>query len=133
MVIITADDYGKTRHATDSILKCFSSRRITCGSAMVFMEDSERAAELALESGLEVGLHLNFTVAFTGEQLPGKLRESHNRASSYLARSKLSQIIYNPFLSNSFNFLNTRPCKKTERAYTSIFLCFNFNKDVSNL
>lgn len=47
MVIITADDYGKPRHDTDSILKCFSSERITSSIAMVFMEDSERTASLA--------------------------------------------------------------------------------------
>ena len=55
MLIITADDYGKTRHATDSILECFSNKRITSASAMVFMEDSGRAASLALKTRLEVG------------------------------------------------------------------------------
>ena len=64
MIIITADDYGKTRHATDSILECFMNKSITSASAMVFMEDSERAASLTSETDVEVGLHINFTMPF---------------------------------------------------------------------
>ena len=105
MIIITADDYGKTRHSTGSILKCFSNKRITSASAMVFMEDSERAAELALQTSLEVGLHLNFTLPFSSSNIPLKLREHQNRVVSYLTKHKLSQVIYNPLLSNSFNYL----------------------------
>lgn len=105
MLIITADDYGKTRHATDSILKCFSRGRITSASAMVFMEDSERAASLALKTGLEVGLHLNFTLPFSACNIPLKLRKQQNRVSSYLTKHKLFQAVYNPFLTDSFNFL----------------------------
>jgi predicted glycoside hydrolase/deacetylase ChbG (UPF0249 family) len=105
MIIITADDYGKNRHATDSILKCFSSKRITSTSAMVFMEDSERAASMAMKTSLEVGLHLNFTLPFSACNIPLKLREHHSRIVSYLAKHKLSRIIFNPFLTDSFNFV----------------------------
>ena len=105
MIIITADDYGKTRHATDSILTCFSNKRITSASAMVFMEDSERAASLALKASLEVGLHLNFTLPFSADNIPRKLREHHNRTVAYLTLNKLAQIIYNPLLANSFHFV----------------------------
>lgn len=105
MLIITADDYGKTRHATNSILKCFSNKRITSASAMVFMEDSERAAALALHTGLEVGLHINFTMPFSANKLSPKIREHHSRVVSYLTGNKLTQIMYNPLLANSFKFL----------------------------
>ena len=105
MLIITADDYGKTRHATDSILKCFSSKRITSASAMVFMEDSERAASLALKTSLEVGLHLNFTLPFNACDIPSNLRKHQNRVVAYLTKHKLAQVIYNPFLADSFSFL----------------------------
>ena len=105
MLTITADDYGKTRHATDSILKCFSNKRITSASAMVFMEDSERAAALSLQTGLEVGLHLNFTQTFSACGIPLKLREHQNSVASYLTKHKLFQLIYNPFLTGAFNFL----------------------------
>jgi predicted glycoside hydrolase/deacetylase ChbG (UPF0249 family) len=105
MLIITADDYGKTRHATDSILKCFSSKRITSASAMVFMEDSERAASLALKTNLEVGLHLNFTLPFSACNITLKLREYHNKVISYLTKHDIFQVIYNPLLANSFNYV----------------------------
>jgi len=105
MLIITADDYGKTRHATDNINKCFSSKRITSASAMVFMEDSERAASIALKTSLEVGLHLNFTEPFTSCNIPLTLRDHHNKIVSYLAGNKFSQVIYNPFLGDSLKYL----------------------------
>jgi predicted glycoside hydrolase/deacetylase ChbG (UPF0249 family) len=105
MLIITADDYGKTVHATDSILKCLSSKRITSASAMVFMEDSERAAALALESSLEVGLHINFTVSFNAGNIPVMICKNQEKVISYLTSNKLAQVIYNPFLRNSFKSL----------------------------
>lgn len=105
MIIITADDYGKNVHATDSILACFRNERITSASAMVFMEDSERAAMLALQTDLEIGLHLNFTMQLTADRLSPNIREHHNRVVSYLTKNKVAQIIYNPFLARSFNFL----------------------------
>lgn len=104
MVIVTADDYGKTRHSTDSILECFWKKRITSVSAMVFMGDSERAASLALETGVEVGLHLNFTLPFNASNIKPKLREHQNRVVSYLTKYKLSQVLYNPFLRKSFKY-----------------------------
>lgn len=105
MLIITADDFGKTRQGTDNILMCFSSKRITSASAMVFMEDSERAASQASGTSLEVGLHLNFTLPFSVCNLPLKLREHQRKIISYLSKNKLSQVIYNPFLSDSFRFV----------------------------
>lgn len=105
MLIITADDYGKTRHATDNILECFSRKRITSASAMVFMEDSERAASLSLKTSVEVGLHLNFTLPFSASNIPPKLREHQNRLVSYLTKHKISKVIYTPFLTDSFKLL----------------------------
>lgn len=105
MVIITADDFGKTRHTTDSIIECYKNHRITSASAMVFMEDSERAAAIATSTGLEVGLHLNFTMPFNSGNLPEKARTKHQRIISYLTRSKIAQVIYNPVLVNAFRLL----------------------------
>ncbi|PYL02866.1 MAG: chitooligosaccharide deacetylase, partial [Verrucomicrobia bacterium] len=65
MLIINADDWGCSVAETDAALRCYKGGRITSVSAMVFMEDSERAAELAKENELDVGLHLNFTDKFT--------------------------------------------------------------------
>jgi predicted glycoside hydrolase/deacetylase ChbG (UPF0249 family) len=105
MLIITADDYGKTRNATDRILECLLKKRITSISAMVFMEDSERSASLALETGAEVGFHLNFTLPYSGENIPEKLRDEQKAVFSYLTKHKIFQVIYNPLLANSFKFL----------------------------
>lgn len=105
MVIITADDYGKNVHATDSILKCFANQRITSASAMVFMEDSERAAILASQTKLEVGLHLNFTMIFNAGAVSPKIMDYQKKVVSYLTRNKLDQVIYNPLLADSFNYL----------------------------
>jgi predicted glycoside hydrolase/deacetylase ChbG (UPF0249 family) len=105
MVVITADDYGKNVHATDSILKCFESQRITSASAMVFMEDSERAAILASQTKLEVGLHLNFTMLFNAVNVSPKIVSYQKKVVSYLTRNKLGQVIYNPLLADSFKFL----------------------------
>ena len=117
MLIITADDYGKSRHATHSILKCFSEKRITSASAMVFMEDSERAASLAIKAGLEVGLHLNFTEPFRACHMSSKLRDHQNRVVSYLTKHKLAQVIYNPFLADSFKLLSRAQEEEFMRLY----------------
>lgn len=105
MLIITADDYGKTRHATDSILECFSNKRVTSAAAMVFMEDSERAATLTLNKNLEVGLHLNFTEPFTSKNIPLNLNNHQNKVVSYLKKEKISRVVYNPFLKDSIAYL----------------------------
>ena len=117
MIIITADDYGKNSHTTDSILKCFSNKCITSASAMVFMEDSERAAPLALQAGMEVGLHINFTMPFNADKVSSNILEHHSRVVSYLTKSKLAQIIYNPLLAGSFEFLYKRQLEEFMRLY----------------
>ena len=56
---------------------------------MVFMADSERAAELARENNLEVGLHLNFTEKFTAPGITATLENCHNRIIRFLSRNKV--------------------------------------------
>ena len=117
MLIITADDYGKTRHATDSILECFLSKRITSASVMVFMEDSECAASLSQNSDLEVGLHLNFTEPFNASCVPPNIRQHQNEIATYLNKNKFTQIIYNPFLANSFRLVFNAQQEEFKRLY----------------
>ena len=69
---------------------------------MVFMEDSERAAELAKENELDVGLHLNFSEPFTGRKHPPELDRCHLRTVRYLMGSKYAQLVYNPLLRRDF-------------------------------
>jgi predicted glycoside hydrolase/deacetylase ChbG (UPF0249 family) len=104
MLIINADDWGRSAVETDAALRCYKAGRITSVSAMVFMADSERAARLATANGLDVGLHLNFTEPFADERCPESLKHRHNRIVSFLRRNKYSQLLYNPFLRREFSF-----------------------------
>jgi predicted glycoside hydrolase/deacetylase ChbG (UPF0249 family) len=102
MLIINADDWGRSRAETHAALRCYQEGRITSVSAMVFMEDSERAAELAKENELDVGLHLNFAEPFTGKNYPAELDHYHGRTVRYLTRNKYAQLLYNPLLRKEF-------------------------------
>lgn len=102
MLIINADDWGGWRSATDAAWECFQAGRITSATAMVFMEDSARAAGLAAGRCLGIGLHVNFNQAFTGANVPAGVRAAHERICRYLRRSKLSQLMYHPGLRGAF-------------------------------
>lgn len=105
MLIVNADDLGRLKAATDTTLACYAAKRITSTSAMVFMEDSERAAGLALASGIDVGLHINLSERFTADSVPARLREYHDRICRFLTRSKYALLFYNPFLVKEFRFV----------------------------
>ena len=83
MLIINADDWGRNKTTTDNSLVCFKNGRITSVSAMVFMEDSQRAAALALDHGLDAGLHLNFTTKFNQNITSSKLLECQQRITTF--------------------------------------------------
>lgn len=104
MLIITADDYGRSKNATDNILTCFSHKRITTTSAMVFMVDSDRAAEICMGANLEVGLHLNFTQPFNAANINSRLYHHQERLVSYLTKHRIFHVIYNPSLADSFSY-----------------------------
>ena len=103
MLIINADDWGRSVAETDAALKCFRERRITSVSAMVFMQDSKRAAKLTKDYELDdVGLHLNFSEEFTDKSCSKTLKETQGRIIRFLKRSKYAQLLYNPFLGEAF-------------------------------
>ncbi len=102
MLIVNADDWGGNRTATDNTLDCFRAGRITSASAMVFTKDSERAADLALETGLDVGLHVNFSQPFDGEVPSDALREDQRRIVRFLSGGKYRFLMYHPFLRKEF-------------------------------
>jgi hypothetical protein len=105
MLIVNADDLGLNRIATDNALSCFLKGRISSATAMVFMEDSERAARIVKTSGIDVGLHINFIEGFSAKSTPGRLRESQERLSRFLKKSKYALLVYNPFLRNDFQYV----------------------------
>src|ERR1039457_3221492 len=117
MLIINADDWGRSVAETDAAHSCCKMRRITSASAMVFMADSERAAELANETGLDVGLHLNLSEPFTGKGHNQPLQHHHNRVIRFLKRNKYSQLLYNPFLRKSFSYVYEAQAEEFYRLY----------------
>jgi chitin disaccharide deacetylase len=118
MLIINADDWGRSVGETDAALRCYKGGRITSVSAMVFMEDSERAAGLAKENELDVGLHLNFTDKFTSNQQPRALANYHHKIVRFLRGNKYSQLLYNPFLRKEFVWSYEAQSEEFERLYS---------------
>jgi predicted glycoside hydrolase/deacetylase ChbG (UPF0249 family) len=104
-LILNADDWGRDRNTTDRTLDCVLQGAVSSVSAMVFMEDSERAASLARERGIDAGLHLNLTTAFSAGQVSGDLAEHQRKISSYLQGYRYAQAVFHPGLSNSFRYV----------------------------
>lgn len=105
MLQVNADDLGWSAEGTDKIISCYKKGRIHSCSAMTLMQDSQRAAALALEDGLPTGLHLNLTDHLTGEGLGSTLMRHHRAVADYLGSWKYSQVIMNPFLTRSFDYV----------------------------
>jgi predicted glycoside hydrolase/deacetylase ChbG (UPF0249 family) len=136
MLIINADDWGRSVAETDTALQCFLENRVTSVSAMVFMADSERAAKLAKQHNLDVGLHLNFAEAFSGNRHSARLDECQNKIVHFLRRSRFSQLLYNPFLQKQFLISYQAQIKEFERLFERspshvdghhhLHLCLNF-------
>ena len=104
MLIINADDWGADHVATDNSLNSYENGRITSASAMVFMPDSERAAEIARSVNLRTGLHLNFNEELA-ESAPIELRSRFARIATYLNANRYRPLIYNPLLSRAFEYV----------------------------
>ena len=105
MLFINADDYGLDVNKTNNILLCYKQKRIHAASAMMFMCDSERAADLALEIGMTVGLHLNLNEQFTCPRASSTLREHLQRITNYLNARRFNQVLYNPFICNAVDYV----------------------------
>jgi predicted glycoside hydrolase/deacetylase ChbG (UPF0249 family) len=117
MLIINADDWGGWPEATDAALECFGRSWINSTSAMVFMADSERGAELGRECGIDIGLHLNLSQEFTGEGVPVALRTRHMRVARFLNFNRYAQIVYNPSLRGPLELLVRAQIEEFERLY----------------
>jgi predicted glycoside hydrolase/deacetylase ChbG (UPF0249 family) len=84
---------------------------------MVFMEDSDRAAALALEHGVDAGLHLNFTSPFTASACPAAVAERQAGIARYLTRHRLAQLVFNPALVKSFDYVVATQVDEFRRLY----------------
>lgn len=103
MLFVNADDWGRDKGTTDKILACCRNGNVNGVSAMTFMKDAERAAELARENALDTGLHLNLTLEFDGGIVNTALREHHRRVTTYLGTRKANQVLFNSALKRSFD------------------------------
>jgi predicted glycoside hydrolase/deacetylase ChbG (UPF0249 family) len=83
---------------------------------MVFMRNSERAAEAALEAGLDVGLHLNFTQKLTGLDKRSRMEDFHKAVSGFLARTRTFPL-YNPLLRRQFEYVYHAQLEEFLRLY----------------
>src|SRR4051794_21958641 len=75
LLIVNADDWGGWNVATDNIARAYEHGSITSSTAMVYMDDSARAADIAGELRIPLGLHLNLTQPFDGPDVPSAARE----------------------------------------------------------
>jgi hypothetical protein len=104
MLIANADDYCLNRRNTDNILRCFKDHRISSTTAMMFMEDSSRAAEQALAAGIPVGLHLNTTYPFSGVVNDPELLRCQSRLVERFKSSPRAKLLYHPGLRQEFAY-----------------------------
>lgn len=116
-VILNADDWGRDAETTTRTLSCWQHEALSSVSAMVFMEDSSRAADLARQFGVDTGLHLNFTLRFTAQQSPAGLMEHQERIAHFLRAHRLAPILYNPLLTASFQYVVAAQLEEFERLY----------------
>jgi len=105
LLIINADDWGGDHETTERTLECILRGAVSSVSAMVFMGDSERAAAIAKENAIHAGLHLNFTTPFSAPDCPTRLAEHQQRLARYLLRHRLTQVVFYPMLTRSFEYV----------------------------
>lgn len=104
MLIINADDYGLDRTTTDRILTLYTQNRITSTTAMVFMQDSGRAAQLAQNNNIPVGFHLNFTEPLSQNSIPTRLLKRHETLMAFFLKHKYARVLYAPSLTEDIDY-----------------------------
>ncbi len=117
VLIINADDWGRDRETTDRIFECVSRKRVSSASGMVFMEDSARAAAIARDQAVDVGLHLNFTTSFSAPDTPAKVLEHQQQIAAYLVRRRMNQAVFHPGLIQSFEYSVAAQLEEYRRLY----------------
>lgn len=116
-IIVNADDWGEQALKTDRIHACVLAGAVSSTSAMVFMEDAERAAEVARRDHIDAGLHLNFTLRFSARGTPARLLERQDRVRRFLQSHPYAPVLYHPGLRASFEYLVKAQLEEYERLY----------------
>jgi predicted glycoside hydrolase/deacetylase ChbG (UPF0249 family) len=117
VLIVNADDWGRTAETTDRIAECVRRGVVSSTSAMVFMADSERAAAIANDRGIDAGLHLNLTTPFSATQCPTLLAERQKELAKYLTGNRLAQLVFHPGLRKSFEYVVSAQIDEFSRTY----------------
>jgi hypothetical protein len=117
VLVINADDWGRDHDTTERTLECVHRGAVSSVSAMVFMEDSERAAAIARERGIDAGLHLNFTTPFSAAGGAAALVEQQERISQYLRRHRFAPVVFHPGLARSFEYVLMAQLDEFRRLY----------------
>jgi chitin disaccharide deacetylase len=117
MLIVNADDWGRDRETSDRMFECVLHGTVSSVSAMVFMADSERAAGVARERGIDAGLHLNLSLPFSAPDCPSGLLEPQRRVASYLLKHPLARVVFHPGLVRSFEYVVKAQLDEFERLY----------------
>jgi len=116
-LIVNADDWGYDIETTGKILACAMEGAVSSVSAMVFMEDSVRAAAVARERGIDAGLHINLTAMFSAPGCSTMLMAHQEKVSRYLRWHRLAQVVFHPGLVNSFKYVVAAQVDEFERLY----------------
>lgn len=117
VVIVNADDWGRDVVTTDRSLDCIDRGVVSSVSAMVFMGDSDRAAHLARQHGVDAGLHLNLTMPYSKPQCPSRLMEQQEKISRFLRSHRFAPVLYHPGLAASFEYVVRAQQEEYERLY----------------
>ena len=116
-VIVNADDWGRDCLTTDRTHDCFRAGTVSSVSAMVFMADSERAAVLANERNIDAGLHLNFTMPYSMQSCPPRLKEHQHKIARTLTAHRFAAAVYQLRLTASFEYVVQAQLEEYERLY----------------
>jgi len=119
LLIINADDWGRDSDTTGRMLDCALRRSLSSVSAMVFMSDSQRSAQLAREHGIDAGLHLNLTLPFSDPGCAANLKEHQRKLVAFLTRHAMARVIFHPGLTNTFEYVVKSQLEEFGRLYGS--------------
>ena len=109
---MTGDE--KSKRPTVFSIVCLRGA-VSSASAMVFMEDSERAAAIARDRKVDAGLHLNFTTPFSAPCLTS--RRAPPAGGWFSVANRLSQVVYHPGLATSFKYVAAAQLEEFSRLY----------------
>jgi predicted glycoside hydrolase/deacetylase ChbG (UPF0249 family) len=117
VLIVNADDWGWNHETTDRISECVLRGTVSSVSAMVFMEDSERAATVARERVIDAGLHLNLITSFSAARCATSVVQRQQELSKYLQRHRFAQAMFHPALTRSFEYVVSAQLEEFSRLY----------------